>query len=256
VRCAKPTCGKAMGEDEKFGYDMRLLGLPQRRYYCSDGHSVTTGIPALADLEPKIVPGQYADLEGARQQRVRVEVKKGECTNCARAQEQYAVNCKLHGGPGYAVLHQGERCRNGHERTMENTFVGNDGHRRCRECQRDFAAIREAARRSGPDVPHCRRGHPYTPENVRIRKDGSRRCLMCLTASDVGRWGRMTAEERAKRLAREQVSRRERRARACRRGHAYNESNPYQQGKWCVVCKNEQQVQRLERMSVGLVAAH
>jgi hypothetical protein len=66
----------------------------------------------------------------------------------------------------------------------------------------------------------------------------------------------MTAEERAKRLAREQVARRERRARACRRGHAYNESNPYQQGKWCVVCKNEQQVQRLERMSVGLVAAH
>jgi hypothetical protein len=225
MTCPKATCGKAMGEDEKFGYDMRLLGLPQRRYYCSDGHSLTTGIPAAADLEPKIVPGQYRHLAG---QTRRLANLQPEAPKVPRLENV---------------------CRNGHPRTEENTHVGPDG-RRCRVCQRDFVAFRRSQSTA------CRRGHVYTPETMRMRVDGSRRCLVCLANSEVGRWKRMPLDARAKRNARERAARRQRRAHACIRGHAYGESNPYRRGKWCVVCKTEQQVQRLERMSVGLVAAH
>jgi hypothetical protein len=132
MTCPKATCGKAMGEDEKFGYDMRLLGLPQRRYYCSDGHSLTTGIPAAADLEPKIVPGQYRHLAG---QTRRLANLQPEAPKVPRLENV---------------------CRNGHPRTEENTHVGPDG-RRCRVCQRDFVAFRRSQSTA------CRRGPVYTP---------------------------------------------------------------------------------------------
>lgn len=75
-------------------------------------------------------------------------------------------------------------CKNGHERTPENTRVEGD-RRRCLVCRRERDA--EARRRRGslPWVEQratsatCPHGHPWTPENTYTYPNGSRYCREC-----------------------------------------------------------------------------
>lgn len=46
----------------------------------------------------------------------------------------------------HLILDRGEKCRNGHVRTKENTYIYSNGHRRCNICQ---TIVRNRRRASG-----------------------------------------------------------------------------------------------------------
>jgi hypothetical protein len=172
VICARPTCGKAMGEDEKFGYDMRLRGLPQRRYFCSDGHSLTTGVEeALAKKE--VVPLEMR-LRALTCQRcdaplVRRRVDAKYCLPCVRLVDVERLR-RERAERAAARAAEPPRCRNGHLVTPETTIVEKKGTKRCLICR--TAAWRRSAeqpqRKSQQAAwrarvrarrTHCRAGH-------------------------------------------------------------------------------------------------
>lgn len=94
-----------------------------------------------------------------------------------------------------AVANRKSHCPQGHEFTEANTRYNKEGHRVCRQCGKDRANARYAAR---TDIPHtgsgsvhaakteCVNGHPYNEENTyslqRTRNGRSwieRQCRVC-----------------------------------------------------------------------------
>jgi hypothetical protein len=253
VICARPTCGKAMGEDEKFGYDMRLRGLPQRRYFCSDGHSLTTGVEeALAKKE--VVPLEMR-LRALTCQRcdaplVRRRVDAKYCLPCVRLVDVERLR-RERAERAAARAAEPPRCRNGHLVTPETTIVEKKGTKRClicrtaawhRSAQQPQRKAQQAAWRARVRArrTHCRAGHLLDEGNTYLHTSGARICRQCRADRATGRLAGSSNREPNKH---------------CRRGHAYGESNPYRRGKWCVVCRTEQQVRRLEQMSSGMLVA-
>ncbi len=78
------------------------------------------------------------------------------------------------------------RCRNGHERTSENTYIDPSGKKECKICRRAAARKQRAQSpwRGGVSAKptHCIYGHEYTPENTYDRTDGRRSCRTCRNA--------------------------------------------------------------------------
>ena len=66
-------------------------------------------------------------------------------------------------------------CRNGHRRTIENTYVRPNGERECGICRG-----RTTSRPSLNDtILYCRNGHRRTIENTYMRPNGARECGIC-----------------------------------------------------------------------------
>lgn len=65
-------------------------------------------------------------------------------------------------------------CTQGHEYTVENTYVDNRGHRQCKTCNH----LRYKSKKVLPTI--CKNGHPYTPFNSQITKNGRRVCTYCI----------------------------------------------------------------------------
>lgn len=75
---------------------------------------------------------------------------------CRIAEHKYEKQGKYRRrGPGNRLVPMS--CVNGHSRTPENTYIGPDGHRQCRECRRDSDAKRRLLK---PTNPCARCGNP------------------------------------------------------------------------------------------------
>lgn len=73
------------------------------------------------------------------------------------------------------------RCTNGHEFTVENTFIDTNGHRRCLACRRAYDRRRRPASR-WPGT-HCPQGHEYNTENTYVNPKGRKVCRICQRAA-------------------------------------------------------------------------
>lgn len=103
-------------------------------------------------------------------------------------------------------------CRNGHERTQENTRIDANGMRVCRECRRESSRKSMLKQRST-----CSNGHPWTEDNTLYNAKGFRRCSICYPPSHSGR----------------------KRRKACYQGHTYEPGSytvDYQGRRRCIEC--------------------
>lgn len=74
---------------------------------------------------------------------------------------------------------QKTHCKEGHEYTVDNTYLDAQGWRHCRICR--GVAERKSKPRTGPRVlkTHCPKGHPYSGDNLYTRPNGRRDCKEC-----------------------------------------------------------------------------
>ena len=119
-------------------------------------------------------------------------------------------------------------CKNGHELSGENVYLGKRGRRRCRVCrnawERDRRALALPSTRPLPAV--CRLGHTMSDENLRIERSGKRRCRACASL-----W--TTRRRAGAALICERTT--------CRRGHpltAENTKITSTGGRSCKTCEN------------------
>jgi HNH endonuclease len=111
-------------------------------------------------------------------------------------------------------------CIRGHEYTLENTIIGPEGWRECRECRkaanaswyernrdaynrrrREKRLDRPRVKKTQPKLPpktHCPHGHQYTAENTLQTTKGSRVCRTCHRAAG-RRWYESNRTERNRR---------------------------------------------------------
>lgn len=95
----------------------------------------------------------------------------------------------LRGNSLSAINARKTHCPEGHLYDEENTRIGADGSRECKECKRLRLRARyraERTPRSGqwPDLPpgertHCPAGHEYNEANTYVDRKGSRNCRTC-----------------------------------------------------------------------------
>lgn len=95
---------------------------------------------------------------------------------CKRCQEEADI---LAAGAG--TKYKLDRvCKNGHDRTPENTLVQPDGLRRCLICRREtnrrFAKTRPSRDQTKSKCVH---GHLLSEDNVKVDSRGARRCIAC-----------------------------------------------------------------------------
>ncbi len=125
------------------------------------------------------------------------------CSDCPVAAEclQYARDNDLLGFWGGLTENQRQKlpggrrdyrddttCRNGHERSDENSKIDALGRRYCRVCLTDASSNRSAA---------CRNGHPRTQENTKVGSTGRVRCRECLVLSSRRAYALRKAKEAA-----------------------------------------------------------
>jgi hypothetical protein len=72
-------------------------------------------------------------------------------------------------------------CKNGHELSGDNVYLGTRGRQRCRVCRNAWERGRRAlALPPGRPLPAaCRHGHLMSGDNLRIERSGKRRCRAC-----------------------------------------------------------------------------
>jgi hypothetical protein len=78
-------------------------------------------------------------------------------------------------------------CKNGHERTPENTYVRKDrcGQKQCKVCnvEKNRRRYKPTGTPTNALKTHCKRGHEFTPENtVWLRNGTARQCRTCAQA--------------------------------------------------------------------------